>query len=53
MDIERFAGIEQATGVKRKEILRPGVSIGLLAAMLLFMIRRMMLPWYGNQYAHH
>ncbi|MDC1286667.1 hypothetical protein N8198_02150 [Gammaproteobacteria bacterium] len=53
MDLERIAEIEQTTGSKRNEVLRLGVSILFLATMLFFLIRGMMLPWYGNQYARH
>ena len=53
MNLERIVETKQATGVNRMEVLRLGVSILFLATMLFFLIRGMMLPWYGNQYARH
>jgi len=44
MEIERIHEIEQAIGVNRSEVLRLGVSILFLAAILFFTIRGMMLP---------
>ena len=48
MELERIQEIEHAIGVNRKQVMRLGVAIlflaGIMAAMLYYMIRGIMLP---------